>query len=432
MRNEYSRRDFIKLIGAGAGTVALPSLLSGCATPSEPPKPVGRVIVIGAGYGGATTAKYIRMWSERRIEVFLIDRNPQFVSCPLSNLVLGGSRTIESLTMGYDKLREYGVQVIRDDVTGVNLERKRVQLKRIEDLPFDRLVVAPGIDFMYGEIPGLNNPEAQKVVLNAWKAGPETVALRKQLEAMPDGGVYILSIPVAPYRCPPGPYERACQVAHYLKQAKPRSKVIILDGNPDIISKKGLFLAAWNDLYKGIIDYRPNQVAKDVDVKGMTVKTEFDSFKGDVLNVVPPQTSGLIAHQAKLVTANNRWCGVNWQTMESVAVPGVHVLGDATLSAPAMPKSGSMANNHAKIAASAIVATMTGQPVNPMPIIINTCYSYVSDREAMHVDSVHRWDAGKKTLEPVAGAGGVSSQRSELEKGFADVWAINIWADTLG
>ena len=432
MRSEYSRRDFIKLIGAGASTAALPSLLSGCATPSEPPKPVGRVIVIGAGYGGATTAKYIRMWSERRIEVFLIDRNPQFVSCPLSNLVLGGSRTIESLTMGYDKLREYGVQVIRDEVTGINLQRKRVQLKRIEDLPFDRLVVAPGIDFMYGEIPGLNNPEAQKVVLHAWKAGPETVALRKQLEAMRDGGVYILSIPVAPYRCPPGPYERACQVAHYLKQAKPRSKVIVLDGNPDIVSKKGLFLAAWNDLYKGVIDYRPNQVAKDVDVKGMTIKTEFDSFKGDVLNVVPPQTAGLVAHQAKLVTANNRWCGVDWQTMESVAAPGVHVLGDATLSAPAMPKSGSMANNHAKIAASAIVATMTGQPRNPTPIIINTCYSYVSDREAMHVDSVHRWDAGKKTLEPVAGAGGVSSQRSELEKGFADAWATNIWADTLG
>ena len=280
MRSDYSRRDFIKLIGAGAGTAALPSFLSGCATSSEPAKPVGRVIVIGAGYGGATAAKYIRMWSERRIEVFLIDRNPQFVSCPLSNLVLGGSRTIESLTIGYDKLREYGVQVIRDEVTGVNLERKRVQLKRIEDLPYDRLVVAPGIDFMFEQIPGLNDPDAQKIVLHAWKAGPETVALRKQLEAMPDGGVYVLSIPKVPYRCPPGPYERASQVALYFKQAKPKSKVLILDGNEDIVSKKGLFLAAWNDLYKGIIEYRPNQEAKDVDVKGMTVKTEFDSFKG--------------------------------------------------------------------------------------------------------------------------------------------------------
>jgi sulfite dehydrogenase len=220
-------------------------------------------------------------------------------------------------------------------------------------------------------------------------------------------------------------------VAHYFKQAKPRSKVVLLDGNPDITSKKGLFLAAWNDLYKGIIEYAPNQEAKDVDYRGKVVKTEFDSFKGDVLNVVPPHRAGTVAVQAKLVTANNRWCGVNWQTMESVAVPGIHVLGDATLSAALMPKSGSMANNHGKIAASAIVALMTGEPLNPLPTINNTCYSYVSDREAMHVDSVHRWIPDKKTLEPVPGSGGVSSQRSELEKQYADAWARNIWADTL-
>jgi NADPH-dependent 2,4-dienoyl-CoA reductase/sulfur reductase-like enzyme len=432
MTNDYTRREFIKAIGAGAAAAATPAILSGCATePAAPPKPIGRVIVIGGGYGGATCAKYIRMWSERRIEVFLIERSTQFVSCPVSNLVLGGSRSIQDITFGYEKLREYGVQVIRDDVTDVLVDRKRVRLKRIEDLPYDRLVVAPGIDFMYDQIPGLNNPEAQKVVLHAWKAGPETVELRKQLEAMRDGGVYILSIPTAPYRCPPGPYERACQVAHYFKQAKPRSKVILLDGNPDITSKKGLFLAAWNDLYKGMIEYGPNQGARDVDVKGMTIKTEFDSFKGDVLNVVPPHGAGLVARQAKLITANDRWCGVTWQTCESVAVPGVHVLGDATLSAAGMPKSASMANNHGKIAASAIVALMTGQPLNPTPTINNTCYSYVSDREAIHVDSVHRWIPDKKALEPVAGSGGVSSQRSELEKQYADAWARNIWADTL-
>ncbi len=251
--------------------------------------------MIGGGYGGATAAKYIRMWSEGRVEVFLIERNTQFVSCPLSNLVLGGSRTIESLTLGYDKLREYGVQVIRDEVTGINPERKRVQLRRIEDLPFDRLIVSPGVDFLWNEIPGLNNADAQKVILHAWKAGPDTVALRKQLEAMPDGGTYVMSIPKAPYRCPPGPYERASQVAAYFKQAKPKSKVLVLDGNEDIVSKKGLFLAAWNDLYKGMIDYRPNQEVKDVDVKGMALKTDFDSFKGNVLNVIPPQRAGDIA-----------------------------------------------------------------------------------------------------------------------------------------
>ena len=432
MANEMNRRTFLKAIGAGTAATAAPAILTACATgPGEAPKPIGRVIVIGAGYGGATCAKYVRMWSERRIEVFLIERSAQFVSCPLSNLVLGGSRQIGDLTLGYEKLREFGVQVIRDEVTEIIVEKKRVRLKRIEDLPYDRLVVSPGIDFMYDQIPGLNNPEAQKVVLHAWKAGEETVALRKRLEAMPDGGVYILSIPKAPYRCPPGPYERACQVAHYFKTAKPRSKVILLDGNEDIVSKKGLFLAAWNELYKGIIEYRPNQEAKDVDVKSMTIKTEFDSFKGDVLNVVPPHGAALIARQAKLITTNNGWCGVNWQTTESIAVAGVYILGDATLSAAAMPKSASMANNHAKIAASAIVATMTGQPLNPAPTINNTCYSYVSDREAMHVDSVHRWIPEKKTLEPVPGSGGVSAQRSELEKQYADAWARNIWADTL-
>jgi sulfide dehydrogenase [flavocytochrome c] flavoprotein subunit len=432
MRRAFTRREFIGAVGAGATAIGVPAILSGCATqPSEAAKPVGRVLVIGGGYGGAACAKQIRIWSARRIEVFLIERNPQFISCPLSNLVLGGSRKIEDLTIGYEKLREYGVQTIRDEVTGVNLERKRVQLKRVEDLPFDRLVVSPGIDFLYDLVPGLKDPEAQKVVLHAWKAGLETVALRKQLEEMKDGGVYVLAFPKAPYRCPPGPYERACQVAHYFKTAKPKSKVLVLDANEDIVSKKGLFLAAWNDLYKGIIEYRPNQETKDVDYKGKVVKTEFDSFKGDVLNVVPPHRAGDIAAQMKLITANDRWCGVNWQTMESVAVPGVYVLGDATLSAAMMPKSASMANNHAKVAASAIVATMTGQPLNPIPTINNTCYSYVSDKEAMHVDSVHRWDPAQKTLVPVPGSGGVSAQRSEIEKSFADTWARNIWADTL-
>jgi sulfide dehydrogenase [flavocytochrome c] flavoprotein chain len=427
MSFEFTRRDFIKLMGAGAAAG-----IAGCATePEGPARPVGTVIVVGGGYGGATAAKYIRMWSGGKIQVFLIERNATFVSCPLSNLVLGGSMNIESLTMGYQNLRNYGVQVIRDEVTGINIDKKRVQLKRVEDLPYDRLVVAPGIDFMFNEVAGLD-AKAQETILHAWKAGPQTVALRKQLEAMPDGGTYLLSIPKAPYRCPPGPYERACQVAAYFKQAKPKSKVLILDGNEDIVSKKGLFLAAWDQLYKGIIEYRPNQEVKQVDAGALTVRTEFDNFKGNVVNVIPPMRAGDIAQSAKLITANNRWCGVDWQTTQSVAVPGVYVIGDATLSAAAMPKSGSMANNQAKIAASAIVAGMLGQPINPQPQIVNTCYSYVSATEAMHVASVHRWDADKKALLTVPGSGGVSGQRSELEKQFADAWAKNIWADTLG
>jgi NADPH-dependent 2,4-dienoyl-CoA reductase/sulfur reductase-like enzyme len=426
MRNtHFSRRDFVKLVGAGAALSA-----AGCATTRE--GSAGRVVVIGGGYGGATAAKYIRQWSDGRVEVVLVEPNSEFVSCPLSNLVLGGTRSIESLTLPYSNLPKYGVKLVRDEVTVVDADKKRVRLKSGEEITYDRLVVSPGIDFIFSDLPGLNNAEAQKVVLHAWKAGPQTVALREQLEAMPDGGTFILSIPKAPYRCPPGPYERASQVASYFKTAKPKSKVLVLDANDDIVSKKGLFTAAWNDLYKGIVEYRPSQEAKDVDVKGLTVRTEFDSFKGDVLNVLPPQRAGVIAQQAKLVTANNRWCGVDWRTTESVAIPGIHVLGDSTLAAPAMPKSGSMANNHAKICASAVVALMTGQPTNPVPIINNTCYSYVSGTEAMHVTSIHRYDPAQKTLVTVPGSGGVSSQRSELEKAYADNWAQSIWADTLG
>src|SRR5712671_4117606 len=232
--NRLARRDFLKTSSALAAASLLP--------------------------GGATAAKYLRMWSEGTIEVFLIERNAEFISCPTSNLVLGGTRTLADITRSYAKLREYGVQVLRDEATAINVEKKRVSLKRIEDLPYDRLIVSPAVDFMHEEIEGYN-AEAQKTILHAWKAGPETVALQQQLEAMPDGGVCVIGVPRSPFRCPPGPYERACQVAFYFKKAKPRSKVIILDANEDVVSKPALFKAAWNDLYKGMIEYRGNSEA---------------------------------------------------------------------------------------------------------------------------------------------------------------------------
>ena len=427
MTGAFNRRDFIKYLAA-ATTASLASCAFG------PPKPVGRVVVVGGGFAGATVAKYLRMWSEGAVIVYLIERETEFVSCPLSNLVLAGSRSIEENTIGYGRLREtHGVTVVHGDVSAIDPEKRVVKFKdKFGDLAYDRVVIAPGIDFMYDEIPGLNNPEAQRRVPHAWKAGPQTVALRKQLEEMPDGGVFVFSIPRTPYRCPPGPYERVCQVADYFKRAKPRSKIVVLDANPAIVSKGKLFQAVWDTMYKGLIDYQPNQEAKDVDVRTMTVKTEFDSIKGDVLNVVPPQTAGAVAHAAGAVTANKRWCEVNWLTTESIEVPNVHVLGDATQSAPGMPKSGSMANQQAKIAAAAIIAQMTGKPVNQTPKINNTCYSYVSATEAMHVTSVHEWSAERKTLFPVIRAGGVSPAPSALEKQFADGWALNIWNDALG
>jgi sulfide dehydrogenase [flavocytochrome c] flavoprotein chain len=420
MKN-FKRRDFLKL-GAAAATLAA----AGCATVA-PAK--GRVVVIGGGFGGATAAKYIRMW-DPAIEVMLIERENGFVSCPMSNLVLAGYSTMPEISHNYDGLRRHGVQVVRDEAVAVDAAKRTVRLAHGGDMTYDRLILSPGIDFTFGDIAGYEAAMSSGRVLHAWKAGTQTLALRKQLEQMKDGGVYVVSIPVAPYRCPPGPYERASMVAAYFKQAKPRAKVLVLDANPDVTSKGGLFKAAWKDLYGGIIEYRGNAKAIGVDGKTMTVKLEVEDVKGDVLNVVPPHGAGDIARKSGLVTTNNRWCDVDWRTMESKKVKGIHVLGDATLSAPGMPKSGSMANSHAKIAAAAIVELLSGREPNPVKIL-NTCYSFVSQKEAIRVSSVHEWDATQGTLIAVKGSGGVSAARSEAEGSFAWHWAKTIWADSL-
>lgn len=420
-----TRREFIKWLSAGVGV----SATVGCTT-MEGAGTGGRVVVIGGGFAGATAARYIRLWAPD-IGVTLVERNTEFVSCPMSNLVLGGHTRIQDMTMSYDGLRKHGVRVLRDDAIAVDHDKRQVRLAGGTILQYDRLIVAPGIDFLPDAIPGLKSTEAQSRVLHAWKAGPQTVALRNQLEAMRDGGVFVFHIPMAPYRCPPGPYERVCQVADYFRRAKPRAKIIVLDSNPDITSKKGLFLQSWDGAYKGIIDYRPNSELQDVDVKGMTVKLTFDNVKGDVLNVVPPHGAGNIARQAGLVTTDQRWCNIDWLTCESTAVKGIHVLGDATQSAPGMPKSGSMANQHGKICAGAVVALLKGQPVFRNPAIMNACYSMVDGRSAMHVTSIHKYDPAQNTMVPVKGAGGVSPKASELEGTYAWGWARNIWADTL-
>jgi sulfide dehydrogenase [flavocytochrome c] flavoprotein chain len=412
-----NRRRFI---AAGAATLAA------CATPLGKAKP--RVVVVGAGFGGATAAKYVASW-DRGIEVTLVEQNERFISCPISNLVLGGNRTMQDITRSYDSLRKYGVELVRAQALAINTAKRTVVLTGGKSLSYDRLVLAPGVDFLFGEVQGYE--AAGTRVLHAWKAGEQTAALRRQLEAMPDGGVYVLSVPIAPYRCPPGPYERACQVAHYFKQAKPRSKVLVLDGNPDVTSKGPLFKRAWEDLYKGIIDYRPNSHVIAVDAATMSVRTDFDTVKGDVLNIVPPQRAGDIAAKSGLITHNNRWCDVDWRTLESKAQPGIHLLGDATLSAPGMPKSGHMANQHAKVCAAALVELLNDRAPNATPVMNNTCYSFVSDKEVIHVASVHQYDVGQNTLVPVKGAGGVSAARSELEGQYAWSWAQNIWADML-
>lgn len=422
-----SRRDFIKWASASAALASL----GGCATPRGG-KTAGRVVVIGGGYSGATAAKYLRLWSPD-IDVSLVERNPVFVSCPLSNLVIGGSKSIADLTRGYDTLSDkYGVKRVQGEAVAVDPAKRTVRLADGGILSYDRLIVAPGIDFMFEAVPSLNDAEAQDRILHAWKAGPQTTALRRQLEAMPDGGIYALHIPKVPYRCPPGPYERACQVAHYFKTAKPRSKVLILDANEDVQSKKGLFMKAWSDRYKGIVEYRPHSELADVDVKNRVAKLTFEDVKADVLNVVPPQRAGKIADLAGLVTANQRWCEVDFLSFESKAQPNIHVLGDAILAAPAMPKSGHMANQHAKVCAAAVAALLHGQPVFDQPVVTNTCYSFIDDRETVHVASVHRYDPEQKALVTVPGSGGLSGAASEMEGQYAFAWAKNIWSDVLG
>jgi sulfide dehydrogenase [flavocytochrome c] flavoprotein chain len=402
--------------------------LAGCATPSGPS--IGRVVVVGGGFGGATAAHYLRLWGN--VDVTLVERNASFVSCPISNLVLGGFKQLGDITRGYDGLRGVGVKVVQGEVTAIDAAGKTVRLADGTQLAYDRLVVSPGVDFIPDQIAGLDTPAAQAKVLHGWKAGPQTVALRRQLEALPDGGVYALSIPKAPYRCPPGPYERACTIAAYFKQAKPKSKVLVLDANPEVQSKKALFEKAFKDLYAGTLEYKPNAELKQVDAANNVAKFEFEDVRADVLNVVPPQRAGDIARSAGLINVNSRWVGVNWLTMESTAVPGIHVLGDATFSAPGMPKSGHMANQHAKVAAAAIIQQLKGEAVNPAPVVMNTCYSFVSGTDVIHVASVHQYNAEQKTFITVPGSGGVSAAASALEGRYALSWAQNVWADALG
>jgi len=415
-----------KVLGAGLATAAM-AATTGCASLGGGTGP--RVVVIGGGYGGATAAKYLRRWSNGKVQVTMVDRNPAFVSCPLSNLVVAGEKEIAEITVSYDGLRKLGVDVIVDEVTAIDADKRQVRLASGKVLTYDRLVVSPGVDFMYEQVPSLKAAEAAGQILPAWKAGPQTLALRRQIQAMPDGGVYAIAIPLAPYRCPPGPYERASMVASYFRRHKPRSKVLILDANPDVTSKGPLFKKAWAESYPGMIEYRGNNALVDVDARTMTAKLQLDDVKANVITVIPPMRAGDIAVQAGLVNANNRWCGVDWLSMESTAVKNIHVLGDSVLAAPLMPKSGHMANQHGKVAAAAILNALEGKAPSATPVVMNTCYSFVDPNKVIHVASVHQYDAEKKHPVTVAGSGGVSAAATEAESAFGFSWAENIWAD---
>jgi sulfide dehydrogenase [flavocytochrome c] flavoprotein chain len=432
------RRDWL----LGAGAVGL-TTLAGCASDTGvaltstaggrvPAK--ARVLVVGGGYGGATAAKYVRLFSEQKIDVVLVEPNDAFVSCPMSNLVVGGSKTLADMTARYDTLgSKHGVRVIKDMVASIDPAKKVAVLASGPTIAYDKLVLSPGVELMFDGVQGLRAAQSEGRILQAWKAGPETAALRKQLEAMPDGGTFAITIPLAPYRCPPGPYERACQVASYFKAAKPRSKVLILDANPDVTSKPALFKKVWAEQYAGMVEYRNQHSATSVDARTNTVKFEVqDDVKADVLNVLPPMRAGAIAVQTGLANSNARWCNVNYINFESTAAKDIHVLGDAIQIAPAMPKSGHMANSHAKVAAAAIVAELSGWEINAQPMLTNTCYSFTDAKNVIHVASVHEYVAAEKTFKTVAGSGGVSTAPNEQEGNYAWNWARTIWADALG
>ena len=422
------RRSFLKLVGASAGAAGAVSLPMIGQAAELMPKSAKRVVVIGGGYGGTIAAKYIRMM-DKSIEVVMIERNDHFVSCPFSNLYIGGVITdMGTLTIKYDKLAaNHGVKIVQAEVTAIDPAGKTVTTSK-GTIAYDRLVVSPGIDFRLEEMKGYDAAAMEKMP-HAWKAGPQTVLLRKQLVDMKDGGTVVMAVPLAPYRCPPGPYERASMIAHYLKKNKPKSKIVVLDANPDITSKGGLFKKGWKDNYEGIIDYRPAKKVTEVNAQAMSVMVEgLEEVKGNVINVIPPQRAGQIAVAAGLVGDDKNWCPVNATTFESTKHAGIHVIGDASI-AGAMPKSGYSANSEAKICATNVVALINGKETTELSGI-NVCYSYITDTDAVSVAGVYTVKEGK--IIAVPNSGGVSPadfSAAKTEALYAESWLKNILAE---
>jgi sulfite dehydrogenase len=367
------------------------------------------------------------------LEVTLVEREPRFVSCPLSNLVLAGLRPMDDITRPYAGLAAAGVRLLPGEAQAVDAAARRVRLADGSELPYDRLVLAPGIDFMTDEVSGLAAALAAGRLAHAWKAGAQTARLRAQLQAMPEGGVFAICIPLLPYRCPPAPYERACLVAEYFQRAKPRAKVLVLDANPEVTAERVLFERAFAERYAGVIEYRPNNELKEVAAAGgrWLARLEFEDVTADVLNVIPPQRGGDLARRAGLLDINGRWAGVDWQTMESRAAPGIHVLGDAVFPAPAMPKSGHMAMQQGALAAAAIVRLLQGHEPGPAPELSSSCYSFVAGGAAGHLRSSYRFDAAERGFRPVPGATHVALTADAQQAREAQLWAGQAWAEML-
>ena len=425
-RLRNSRRELLKL----AGSAAVAGLLAGRARARARD---GRVVVVGAGFGGATCARYLRGLAPK-LDVTLVERGERFVTCPFSNSVIAGLQGLGSVTHGFEGLRRRGVTVLEEEAVAIDPEGGTIRLAGGGSLPFDRLVLSPGIDLKWHAIQGYDEAAAARMP-HAWKAGAQTALLRRQLEAMEDGGLVVITVPASPFRCPPGPYERASLIADYLHREKPRSKVLILDAN-DGFSKQGLFREGWERLYPGLIEWvgfshGGNVIA--VDPGAMEVRTDFESFRADVANIIPPQRSARLVDTADLA-AGGDWCPVDHRTFESAVVPNIHLLGDAIL-AGAMPKSGFSANSQAKVCARAVAALLRDEEP-PEPAFINTCYSLLAADYGISVAAVYRLDDDGE-IAPVPGSGGVSPPGAPLafrraEADYARGWYASITADMFG
>ncbi|MDP2804735.1 MAG: FAD/NAD(P)-binding oxidoreductase [Gallionellaceae bacterium] len=427
------RRNFIKLLGgastvamAGVASVASAAVAAGSASEVMPKGKQRRVVVIGGGYGGTIAAKYVRML-DSTIEVVMIERNKQYVSCPFSNYYIGGlMKDLSPLTISYDKLaKNHGIKMVYADVTAIDPAAKTVTMGDGKTISYDRLIVSPGVDFRTEEIEGYND-QTSLLMPHAWKAGEQTILLRKQLEAMADGGNVIISMPLVPYRCPPGPYERASLIANYLKTNKPKSKVMLLDANADVVAKKPLFTKAWNTYYKDNMVYIPGKKVTKVDAATKTVTVEgIEDFKGDVVNFIPPQRAGRIAVAAGLVGPDKNWCPVDTVSFESKIHKDIHVIGDSA-AAGAMPKSGYSANTEAKVCATNLVALMNGKETVDLSTL-NVCYSAISDHESISVAFVYKVIDGK--IAAVPNSGGISPvdfSTTQHEHIYAESWLKNI------
>lgn len=435
------RRHFIKLVSGSALALTLPAARSkgdderriirtNASSVAAVPGNTGangRVVVLGGGMGGATAAKYLRLWGGSGVQVTLIDRSAQYYSCILSNLVLNGTRTLSQLTYHYANLvRNYGIQFLQGEVIGIDLAGRQVVLSDGKQVPYDHLVLAPGVEF--DTIPGLESPAAQAAVPHAWKAGAQTNILRDQIRAMPAGGVFVLTIPAAPFRCPPGPYERACVVADYLKRNKPRAKVIVLDENSQIVAERENFTHAFNVIHAGVVEYYPRVSVFAIDPNTRTLDTTHGKISADVINAIPPHRAGKIITDAELNNVNGKWAGVDVLSYESTIAPSVHIIGDS--SATTQPKAGHVANAEAKVCADAVTRLLRGDRPDPSPVTNSSCYSPITATTASWLSVVFYYDPVSKTMKPVGG--GATEAKGPSGDNFEQMekWFANLMSDT--